>query len=345
MGYSANWSWPVAAPAPTTIGEDVHGRVAVVQESRVNAAAVQVWPGVLGLEAPAWAMYGLRSMALQLNAEVLLSSMEQDQLATVEQYAGACVPLADFQEQTRSQQFAFGNVNAGVTFALDTAWTQKGSKGEDPETGGIYWRRRCRDRHSCQHGHPRVSGQQHQALRGPGDAERLLYRRPDDRLHGVRPSAPVPHNGTLYVASMKVEGLGGWATPLIPLFNARAQSGANYRVIVNAPDGPPAAPPGGSTTGKLYFDVVGDIPNSVVYNDGSQDLLVWVDTAGTGMASGAPDVAGEHTAIIGGAPTDGGGTTGGNDVAPAAPEVVAPAPFELTPAEVAEPGFNGGGHR
>ena len=165
-------------------------------------------------------------------------------------------------------------------------------------------------------------------------------------VYGLTPSsAPVPHNGTLYVASMKVEGLGGWATPLIPLFNARAQSGANYRVIVNAPDGPPAAPPGGSTTGKLYFDVVGDIPNSVVYNDGSQDLLVWVDTAGTGMASGAPDVAGEHTAIIGGAPTDGGGTTGGNDVAPAAPEVVAPAPFELTPAEVAEPGFNGGGHR
>jgi hypothetical protein len=133
----------------------------------------------------------------------------------------------------------------------------------------------------------------------------------------------------LYAATVKVEGLGGWATPLVPLFNARAQSGANYRVIANAPDGPPAAPPGGSTTGKLYFDVVGDIPNSVVYNDGSQDLLAWVDTNGTGMASGAPDVAEETTEIIGGAPTDGGGTTGGDDVAPAvqAPEEVV-SPFE-----------------
>jgi hypothetical protein len=149
-------------------------------------------------------------------------------------------------------------------------------------------------------------------------------------VYGLTPSsAPVPHNGTLYAATVKVEGLGGWAAPLIPLFNARAQSGANYRVIANAPDGPPAAPPGGSTTGKLYFDVVGDIPNSVVYNDGSQDLLAWVDTNGTGMASGAPDVAEETTEIIGGAPTDGGATTGGDDVAPAvqAPEEVV-SPFE-----------------
>ena len=44
-------------------------------------------------------------------------------------------------------------------------------------------------------------------------------------------SDPVPHNGQLYAATVKVEGLGGWATPLVPLFNARAESGANYRVI------------------------------------------------------------------------------------------------------------------
>jgi hypothetical protein len=94
---------------------------------------------------------------------------------------------------------------------------------------------------------------------------------------------------------------------------------------------------------------VGDTPNSVVYNDGVQDLLVWVSPKP--ISSGAPDVGGESTEEIGGAPTDGGGvngatdggsTTGGNEVAPA---VEAPAPFELTPAEVAEPGFNGGGRR
>ena len=37
---------PVATPPPTTIGEDADGWVAVVQESRVSAAAVQVWRGV-----------------------------------------------------------------------------------------------------------------------------------------------------------------------------------------------------------------------------------------------------------------------------------------------------------
>ena len=48
--------------------------------------------------------------------------------------------------------------------------------------------------------------------------------------------------------------------------------------VVDAPGGlsSAAVPPGTSPTGKLYFDVVGAEPNSVVYNDGVQDLLVWV---------------------------------------------------------------------
>ncbi|HET7666617.1 MAG TPA: DUF1942 domain-containing protein [Mycobacterium sp.] len=150
---------------------------------------------------------------------------------------------------------------------------------------------------------------------------------------GLSPSSdPVPHNGQLYAATVKVEGLGGWATPLVPLFNARAQSGANYRVIGG---GVPAAPPGGSTTGTLYFDVVGDPPNSVVYNDGVQDLLAWVPgplEGGTNTTgSGAPDVTGESTEIIGGLPAEG-APTGGNEVAP---EVV-PAPEEVNPFETPE---------
>jgi hypothetical protein len=35
-------------------------------------------------------------------------------------------------------------------------------------------------------------------------------------------------------------------------------------------------PQGSQSSGKIYFDVVGDVPNSVVYNDGVQDLMVWV---------------------------------------------------------------------
>ena len=59
-------------------------------------------------------------------------------------------------------------------------------------------------------------------------------------VNGLNPSSdPVPHNGQLYAATVTVEGLGGWATPLVPLFNARAESGENYRVIAK-PD--PARP-------------------------------------------------------------------------------------------------------
>jgi len=142
-------------------------------------------------------------------------------------------------------------------------------------------------------------------------------------VQGLRPSSDaVFHNGRLYEANVTNEG----GVPLAVMFNARAQSGQNYRII------------GGGIPGKIYFDVVGDTPNSVVYSDGVQDLLVWVSPKP--ISSGAPDVAGESTENIPEAPAGGEGAS-----APAAPEVVAPAPFELTPAEVAEPGFNGGGHR
>ena len=143
-------------------------------------------------------------------------------------------------------------------------------------------------------------------------------------VQGLRPSSDaVFHNGQLYEALVTSDG----GVPIVPMFNARAESGANYRVI------------GGGIPGKLYFDVVGDVPNSVVYNDGGQDLLAWVSTGP--MDSGAPDVAGESTEDIGGAPPAGPETTG-DDVAP---PVEAPGPFELTEPEVAEPGFNNGGGR
>ena len=149
-------------------------------------------------------------------------------------------------------------------------------------------------------------------------------------VKGLSPSSDaVPDNGQLCAATVTVEGLGGWATPLVPLFNARAENGQNYRVIGGDLG---AAPPGGSSTGTLYFDVVGDVPNSVVYNDGVQDHMVWVPGAPAGgVPTGPPDSAGESTEIIGGAPTEGGEVAS----APAAPEVV-PAPEEVNPFETPE---------
>jgi len=161
---------------------------------------------------------------------------------------------------------------------------------------------------------------------------------------GLSPSSDaVPHNGRLYAATVTVEGLGGWATPLVPLFNARAESGQNYRVIGGGVD---AAPPGGQTTGTLYFDVVGDKPNSVVYNDGVQDLLVWVSPMP--ISSGVFYIDGASTENIGGEPTGGGGEVASAPAeAPGPAEVIAPPPYQLTEPEVAEPGFNAvpGGHR
>lgn len=147
-------------------------------------------------------------------------------------------------------------------------------------------------------------------------------------VSGLSPSSDaVPHAGQLYAATITVEGLGGWATPLIPLFNARAESGQSYPVIGG---GVAPAPPGGQTTGKLYFGVVGDVPNSVVYNDGTQDLLVWVPGAGAAPAdSGASTGTSE---IIGGAPTDGGQVTGGDEFAPA----IDAAPVQIDPYETPE---------
>jgi len=99
---------------------------------------------------------------------------------------------------------------------------------------------------------------------------------------GLTPSSdPVPHTGDLYEATVTVEGFGGWATLLIPMFNARAESGVGCPAIANAPGGlsGAAVAPGDTSTGKLYFDVVGDVPNGVVYNDGTRDILAWVPGA------------------------------------------------------------------
>ena len=87
-------------------------------------------------------------------------------------------------------------------------------------------------------------------------------------------SDPVAHNGQLYEATLTVDAFGGWATPMTHMFNARAENSQLYPALADSGVG--AAPPGGSTTGKLYFDVVGDVPNSVVYNDGTRDVLAWV---------------------------------------------------------------------
>ncbi|KAA0097435.1 DUF1942 domain-containing protein [Mycolicibacterium sp. P1-18] len=91
---------------------------------------------------------------------------------------------------------------------------------------------------------------------------------------------PYPVAGTLWEATATDKAIEGNVTPIVSNLNARAKSGETYRVLfgVATPQGvnPATLPQGEQTTGKVYFDVTGDTPDSVVYNAGGQDLLVWV---------------------------------------------------------------------
>jgi hypothetical protein len=121
---------------------------------------------------------------------------------------------------------------------------------------------------------------------------------------GLMPSGdPVayPVAGRLYEATVKTDAVAGTVTPFAPYFNARAESGQNYPALANVSTVGGPVGQGGSTTGKVYFDVVGDVPNSVVFNNGAEDILGWVQPPGVSPAELAPAASG------------GGGGGGGNE--------------------------------
>ena len=89
--------------------------------------------------------------------------------------------------------------------------------------------------------------------------------------------------GHLWQADITARSTSGTVTPLIADFNARSAGGQTYRVIdtVPAPDGINPSPlvQGSQAQGKIYFDVTGQPPNGVVYNDGVADVLIWTSEA------------------------------------------------------------------
>ncbi|MGE2814564.1 MPT63 family protein [Mycobacterium heidelbergense] len=94
--------------------------------------------------------------------------------------------------------------------------------------------------------------------------------------------------GTLYQADITARSDGGLVTPMVNDFIARGPNGQNYRVIdkVGAPGSlnPAPIPQGSESTGTLYFDVTGAPPNGVVYNEGTQDILIWTSNVPGGSA-------------------------------------------------------------
>jgi Domain of unknown function (DUF1942) len=87
----------------------------------------------------------------------------------------------------------------------------------------------------------------------------------------------VPVRGRLWEASATVRAIRGCPEPIPSDFSARAPSGQDYRDLYLAPQGisPRTICPPDRTTGKLYFDVIGQDPDGVVYRAGGRDLLFW----------------------------------------------------------------------
>ena len=182
-------------------------------------------------------------------------------------------------------------------------------------------------------------------LNGPNSLSYIAYT-----VKNLAPSSdPVPHNGRLYAARLFVDGFGGNTNPMIERFGARTESGIFYPAI-----------PGASNLGKLYFDVVGPVPNSVVWNDGIRDVLAWIPGDPVTEANAAePPVFPEESVVIppaatAPAATDSAMPAEGDAAIVATPNDLAGPTPGISEAEAAEPGFNagpaggntgGGGHR
>jgi Domain of unknown function (DUF1942) len=115
--------------------------------------------------------------------------------------------------------------------------------------------------------------------------------------------------GHVWQADVNVRATSGTVTPVVSNFNARTNDNQTYRVIGTSPT-PNALSPapisqGGQASGKIYFDVTGAPPTSVVYNDGVQDVLVWTSNGAPGQVPG------------GGAPANAPGTAPGATPSPA----------------------------
>jgi hypothetical protein len=131
---------------------------------------------------------------------------------------------------------------------------------------------------------------------------------------GLMPSSdpvPYPVAGRLYEATVKTDALVGTVVPAPALFNARAENGDNYRSLANVASLGGPVGQGGSSTGKVYFDVVASTPNSVVYNNGFEDILGWIQPPGLAPEELAPAASGGGSSSAGGE-----GSTGPNQASP-----------------------------
>ncbi len=122
-------------------------------------------------------------------------------------------------------------------------------------------------------------------------------------------SIPFPVQGELWEATASDTAIQGDVVPIIGSFNARAASGETYRVLweVATPQGvnPSTLSQGDTTRGKIYFDVTGSAPDSVVYRgaDGP-DLALWLTPPpSAGSSSSGTSVSATPAQAVSEAPT------------------------------------------
>ncbi|MBX9920305.1 MAG: MPT63 family protein [Mycolicibacterium frederiksbergense] len=87
----------------------------------------------------------------------------------------------------------------------------------------------------------------------------------------------VPLAGVLWEARTDVDAVAGTVVPAMQYFSARTSDGQSYRVLVQALAPDLRVSPlreGGTSDGKIYFDVTGPAPTGVSYDDG-RNRLVW----------------------------------------------------------------------
>ncbi|MCV7385320.1 MPT63 family protein [Mycolicibacter longobardus] len=105
-------------------------------------------------------------------------------------------------------------------------------------------------------------------------------------VNDLRPSSdaiPYQPRGTLWEATATDEAIQGTVFPIVANLSARSASGQNYQSLFTVPTAhgivPTGLAQGQKTTGKVYFDVTGDAPNSMVYQVGGADQIRWVAPA------------------------------------------------------------------
>lgn len=190
------------------------------------------------------------------------------------------------------------------------------------------------------------------AAAASADAEVQYLGQPGELVNGdivqhwtvtdLKPSSDViPYQpaGTLWEATATDEAIAGYVTPVVSNLNARAANGDTYRVLFGVATeqgvNPSTLAQGEKTTGKIYFDVTGEEPDSVFYSDGGPDALLWLEAppapaTGSGASSGSSYGGQASPAVSGTAET-------------APPDTVAtPAEGTATPAPEAMPAGSSG---